>query len=171
MSATTIEPPAPDSITKQEARSNAYLHSRLAAKDTLTDADFNVPIIDLSPSFSPYFSPWPAILSTSSLRFLSSSSSHSRDSFSKPADCLRVYSSRSARGSFVIARERACARTHTRTHSRMGWAGRQLGSRTGRTPKCCEWRAGSAWKLTASVQGACSTNDRRCRGAPAARAC
>lgn len=56
MSATTTEPPLPDSITKQEARSNAYLYSRLAAKSTLTDADFHVPIIDLSPSFSPSLS-------------------------------------------------------------------------------------------------------------------
>lgn len=56
MSPTNIEAPAPDSITKQEARSNTYLESRLAAKDTLTDADFHVPIIDLSPSFSPSLS-------------------------------------------------------------------------------------------------------------------
>ncbi|KAF1969416.1 flavonol synthase/flavanone 3-hydroxylase [Bimuria novae-zelandiae CBS 107.79] len=52
MSATTVEAGVAESITKQEARSTAYLQSRLAAKDTITDADFEVPIIDLSPSFS-----------------------------------------------------------------------------------------------------------------------
>lgn len=52
MSATAVETNAAESITKQEARSTTYLESRLAAKDTVTDADFEVPIIDLSPSFS-----------------------------------------------------------------------------------------------------------------------
>lgn len=41
-----------ESVTKQEARSTAYLQSRLAAQDTITDANFEIPIIDLSPSFS-----------------------------------------------------------------------------------------------------------------------
>jgi len=45
--------PTIDSITKQEARSTAYLESRLAAKSTATDSDFKIPVIDLSPSFSP----------------------------------------------------------------------------------------------------------------------
>lgn len=39
-----------DSITKQEARSTAYLQSRL--NSTLTDDTFKIPIIDISPSFS-----------------------------------------------------------------------------------------------------------------------
>ncbi|KAF1954216.1 Clavaminate synthase-like protein [Byssothecium circinans] len=44
-------PQATDSVTKQEARSTAYLDSRLAVKDTL-DAEFTIPVIDISPSFS-----------------------------------------------------------------------------------------------------------------------
>src|SRR5205807_2498492 len=34
------------------ARSTAYLESRLAANATVTDEDFVVPVIDISPSFS-----------------------------------------------------------------------------------------------------------------------
>lgn len=41
-----------DSTTKQEARSTAYLKQRLAAKGTLTEDDFEIPVIDISPSFS-----------------------------------------------------------------------------------------------------------------------
>lgn len=42
------------SVTKHEAHSGAhgYLQSRLAAKDTISDAEFTIPIIDLTPSFS-----------------------------------------------------------------------------------------------------------------------
>ncbi|KAJ4293590.1 hypothetical protein N0V90_008873 [Kalmusia sp. IMI 367209] len=52
MAAAAVQPIAADSITKQEARSTAYLQSRLAARDTITDSDFTIPVIDLSPSFS-----------------------------------------------------------------------------------------------------------------------
>ena len=52
MSTHAVESSPADSITKQEARSTTYLESRLAAKYKITDADFKVPIIDLSPSFS-----------------------------------------------------------------------------------------------------------------------
>jgi isopenicillin N synthase-like dioxygenase len=41
-----------DSVTKQEARSTSYLASRLAAKSAVTDDNFNIPVIDISPSFS-----------------------------------------------------------------------------------------------------------------------
>lgn len=52
MATATVHPTAADSVTKQEARSNAYLQSRLAAKDTISDDDFVIPVIDLTPSFS-----------------------------------------------------------------------------------------------------------------------
>ena len=44
----------PDTTTFEEARAGAeaYLQSRLSAKGQVTDAQFDVPIIDLSPSFS-----------------------------------------------------------------------------------------------------------------------
>ncbi|CAI6292288.1 unnamed protein product [Periconia digitata] len=41
-----------DSITKQEARSTNYLESRLAPRTDITDSDFEVPVIDLSASFT-----------------------------------------------------------------------------------------------------------------------
>lgn len=49
-------PSRTESVTKMEARSTAYLESRLAAKGTVTDDDFEVPVIDISPSFSPSLS-------------------------------------------------------------------------------------------------------------------
>lgn len=48
------KPYAPDSTTFTEAREGAaaYLQARLAAKSDISDEDFEVPIIDISPSFS-----------------------------------------------------------------------------------------------------------------------
>jgi|SRR5690242_4579702 len=47
-------PLIPDSTTFTEAREGAaaYLQARLAAKSSVTDEDFEVPVIDVSPSFS-----------------------------------------------------------------------------------------------------------------------
>ena len=46
--------PEPNQTTYDEARNGAaaYLQSRLAARDHTTDADFEIPVIDLAPSFS-----------------------------------------------------------------------------------------------------------------------
>lgn len=53
MAAATVRVPhQPDSITKQEARSTAYLESRLAARATATDEGFVIPVVDISPTLS-----------------------------------------------------------------------------------------------------------------------
>lgn len=55
MAATLIDTaPLRDSTTFKEARegAEAYLQARLAAKAPVTDEEFEVPIIDISPSFS-----------------------------------------------------------------------------------------------------------------------
>ena len=48
-------PDQPDQTTYDEARNGAaaYLKSRLAAKEQANDETFQIPVIDLSPSFSP----------------------------------------------------------------------------------------------------------------------
>ncbi|KAF1848097.1 flavonol synthase/flavanone 3-hydroxylase [Cucurbitaria berberidis CBS 394.84] len=47
-------PSLPDATTHDEAHNGAaaYLQSRLAVRNDITDADFDVPVIDISPSFS-----------------------------------------------------------------------------------------------------------------------
>ncbi|CAO2647351.1 Nn.00g082730.m01.CDS01 [Neocucurbitaria sp. VM-36] len=51
---TADAPGLPDATTYEEARSGAaaYLQSRLAVKHDVTDDEFEVPVIDISPSFS-----------------------------------------------------------------------------------------------------------------------
>ena len=51
---TNDAPRLPDTTTRDEAHEGAaaYLQSRLAVKNDMTDDDFEVPVIDISPSFS-----------------------------------------------------------------------------------------------------------------------